>query len=178
MLRSCSMLSSTSASTSNPTCGCSIACRHHVCPGAPIPPPEGEVAAAEPPPARRSGSPCQITSNPRAEPLTEGVEAIQCESRSDAATVRGSWNRLTPSAAWRRHLPLKTRGAIDGLWRRRSATSAAQRASEGPIGRDRASKLRSKSERSPRKPLSPILPHLLRGRNSKRGRCRGGRLAV
>jgi hypothetical protein len=63
--------------------------------------PSGEVAAAEPPCARRNGSFCQIASRTRAEPLMEGVKALRSGSRSDAAGLRGSWNRLTPSASLR-----------------------------------------------------------------------------
>ena len=48
---------------------------------------------------RRNGSPCRIMSKTRAEPLTEGVEAIPFESRSDAATPRGSPNPSIPSGA-------------------------------------------------------------------------------
>jgi len=42
---------------------------------------------------------CQIMFKTRAEPLTEGVKAFPCESRSDATGLHGSWNRLTPSAS-------------------------------------------------------------------------------
>ena len=51
------------------------------------------------PATRRNSSPCQITSETRAEPLTEGVKTQQWGSRLDAAALYGSWNRLTPSAA-------------------------------------------------------------------------------
>jgi hypothetical protein len=34
--------------------------------------------------------------NTRAEPLTEGIRALRCRNRSDAAALRGSWNCLTP----------------------------------------------------------------------------------
>ena len=64
-----------------------------------IPPHQGEVAAAEPPRSQRNGSPCRIMSKTRAEPLTEGVKAFGCGSRSAAAHLCGSWNRLTPSAS-------------------------------------------------------------------------------
>ena len=67
----------------------------------PIPPPQGEVAAAEPPRTRRNGSLCRIMSETRAEPLTEGVKALRCGNCSGAAGLGGSWNRLTPSASLR-----------------------------------------------------------------------------
>jgi len=71
------------------------------------------VATAEPPCTRHNSSKCQISSETRAEPLTEGVKALRCGNRSGAAGLRRSWNRLTPSAAWRRHLPLRGRNRTE-----------------------------------------------------------------
>ena len=43
--------------------------------------------------------PYRITSETRAEALTEGVKALVCDNRSGATALRGSRNRLVPSAS-------------------------------------------------------------------------------